>query len=143
MTPQATVSPPSSQALTLPDIEVWHNAYPQRDFWIVTRIPEFTSVCPKTGLPDFGTLTVSYIPDELCLELKSFKYYLLAYRQQGIFYEQLVNRMLDDCVKACQPRLMEIEGAFTPRGGLSTTVVSRYVKDGLDPSQLPAKPSTR
>lgn len=96
---------------------------------IVTTTDEFTSVCPFSGLPDFATVTIAYVPDRLCLELRSLKYYLLSYRDVGIWYEHLVNRMLEDLVRACRPRRMRIEIACRPRGGLSSTVTARYEAD--------------
>jgi len=106
-------------------LETFDNPRPERDYEIVIRCPEFTSVCPKTGLPDFGTITVRYVPDRACIELKSLKLYLVEYRNRGIFYEAAVNAILDDLAKACRPRRMEVEGAFTARGGITTTVVAR------------------
>ncbi len=108
----------------LPSIETWPNQYPGYEIQI--EIPEFTSVCPKTGLPDFGVLSVTYIPDKLCLELKSFKEYLLAYRNLGIFYENVVNRLLADVVRAAQPVEATVVGRFTPRGGLRSTITASY-----------------
>ncbi len=108
----------------LPSIETWPNQF--KGYRITIEIPEFTSVCPKTGLPDFGKLTLSYQPDRLCLELKSFKYYLLAYRDLGIFYENVVNRMLADIVGTIDPVEAEIVGEFTPRGGLRSTVTATH-----------------
>ena len=105
-------------------IETFPNPRPERDYTVEIVCPEFTSVCPKTGLPDFGTLTIRYVPDQACLELKALKYYLLQYRNEGIFYEAAVNRILDDLVAACAPRRMELTGAFTARGGIATTVVA-------------------
>jgi len=106
-------------------LETFDNPRPERDYEIVIRCPEFTSVCPKTGLPDFGTITIRYVPDRSCVELKSLKLYLIGYRNRGIFYEAAVNAILDDLAKACRPRRMEVEGAFTARGGITTTVVAR------------------
>ena len=111
----------------LPEIECWENQYP--DYTIRTVIPEFTSVCPKTGLPDFGVITVEYQPDSYCLELKSLKMYMLSYRQLGIFYENAVNKILGDLTRACRPRWMTVQGEFTPRGGIKTTVVAVYRKN--------------
>lgn len=108
----------------LPPIECWPNQYPRYEITITQ--PEFTCVCPKTGLPDFGTITVRYVPDKLCLELKSFKEYLLGYRALGIFNENVVNRVLRDIVAACRPVSAEVRGEFTPRGGIHTTVVATY-----------------
>jgi len=109
----------------LPEIETWPNQYP-RDYRIDIEIPEFTSVCPKTGLPDSGTLKVSYVPDKLCLELKSLKMYTLAYRNLGIFQENIVNRVLQDLVKACKPRRMEVHGDFAPRGGIYSRITANW-----------------
>ena len=100
----------------------------RRDIQIDIRQPEFTSVCPMTGLPDFGTILIRYQPDERIVELKSLKYYLLQYRNVGIFYEHVVNRILDDLVAVVEPKRMEITGDFTPRGGISTVVTARYEK---------------
>lgn len=107
-------------------IETFPNPRPERDFEIQIRCPEFTSVCPKTGQPDFGEILITYTPAASCIELKSLKYYLQAYRSQGIFYEAVTNRILDDLVGACQPKRMRVTGAFTPRGGISTTVVAEH-----------------
>ena len=108
----------------LPKIECWENQYP--DYTITITIPEFTSVCPKTNLPDFGTITIQYIPDKLCVELKSLKMYLLAYRNLGIFYENAVNRILRDFVKVSKPKRCYLKGEFTPRGGIKTIVEANY-----------------
>lgn len=103
-------------------LETFPNQNPGRDYVIEIVCPEFTSVCPKTGQPDFGTITYQYTPDQLCVELKSLKLYLQSFRNQGIFYENVTNRLLDDFVAACKPRRLKVIGAFTPRGGISTTV---------------------
>ena len=103
-------------------IEVFENKFPDRDYYITHVNEEYTSVCPKTGLPDFGTITINYIPDKFCLELKALKYYFLEFRDKGIFYESVVNHILDDMVKECQPRYMEIIGKFTTRGGMNSTI---------------------
>lgn len=108
----------------LPPIECWPNQFENYEITIV--IPEYTSVCPKTGLPDFGTLTIRYVPDKLCLELKSLKMYILAYRNLGIFYENAVNRILRDVVAACQPKSASVRGEFTPRGGIRSIIEARY-----------------
>lgn len=100
----------------------------RRDIQIEIRQPEFTSVCPMTGLPDFGTILIRYHPDEMIVELKSLKFYLLQYRNVGIFYEHVVNRILDDLVAVVRPKRLEITGDFTPRGGISTVVTARYEK---------------
>lgn len=114
----------SGLADKLPVIECWPNQFPK--YTITIEVPEFTSVCPKTGLPDFGMLTLRYEPDKLCVEMKSFKEYLLQYRNLGIFYENAVNRILRDFVAGCKPVWAEIRGEFTPRGGISTAVTARY-----------------
>lgn len=111
----------------LPAIQCWENQY-KRDYVIKIVLPEFTSVCPKTGLPDFGAITIEYIPNELCLELKSLKYYLLEYRDMGIFMENIANKILDDVVKACKPKVARITGEFTPRGGLKSVIVAEHGK---------------
>lgn len=112
-------------------IETFPNPNPNREYAIKHVNPEFTSVCPKTGLPDYGTITIEYIPDELCLELKSLKYYYLGFRNEGIFYEAVTNKILDELVEACQPLEMIITTEWTPRGGLHSTIVAEYIK-GLD-----------
>lgn len=112
----------------LPEIGTWPNQY--TGYQIKIEIPEFTSICPKTGLPDFGKLTLEYEPDELCLELKSFKFYLLEFRNLGIFYENAVNRILSDVVRAARPVYARLTGEFTPRGGLRSTITAEY--DAID-----------
>ena len=112
--------------LKTPRIDTWKNQYPDRDYTIQIDIPEFTCICPKTGLPDFATIVIKYVPDEECIELKSLKYYTLFFRDIGIFNEHVVNKMLDDFVKSCAPRWMEIFGEFNARGGIKTTVVAEY-----------------
>lgn len=114
------------RSMKLPDIEVWENQYADRNYVVDLTIPEFTCICPKTGLPDFAEIRVSYKPNKVCLELKSLKMYLIAYRQVGIFHEHLVNRLLDDFVKACKPRWMRVEVVMNPRGGIATTVIAEY-----------------
>ena len=108
----------------LPALETWPNQF--RGYVITTRFPEYSSVCPKTGLPDFGTITIQYMPKKDCLELKSLKMYLLAYRDLGIFYENTVNKILRDIVAATHPEWCVVRGEFTPRGGLSTSVFARW-----------------
>jgi 7-cyano-7-deazaguanine reductase len=110
----------------LPEIETFPNQFPGYEIEIV--IPEFTSVCPKTGLPDFGKLTIRYVPDKLCLELKSLKMYELSYRNLGIFYENVVNRFLRDVVAACKPVSATVIGEFTPRGGINSKVTANWSK---------------
>ena len=114
--------------LKLPEIEVWENQYTDRVYTIHIEIPEFTCICPKTGLPDFGTICVNYVPDQWCLELKSLKEYMNSYRNLGIFYENAVNRILRDLVAACKPVSMRVRGDFTPRGGIQSRVEARYTR---------------
>jgi 7-cyano-7-deazaguanine reductase len=114
----------SGVKLSLPAIETWPNQY--RGYEITIVIPEYTSICPRTHLPDFGTITIHYLPDKKCVELKSLKYYILAYRNLGIFYENAVNRILDDLARACRPKWAVVRGEFTTRGGMHTTVEARY-----------------
>lgn len=109
-------------------LETFPNPRPERDFEIAIDCPEFTSMCPKTGLPDFGVIRIRYTPDALCIELKSLKYYLLEFRNQGIFYEAVTNRILDDLVGACRPRRMTVVGDFSARGGITTRVTAEYSK---------------
>ena len=111
-------------------LETFENPFPDREYLIETVCPEFTSICPRTGQPDFGTLTISYIAGRTCYELKSLKIYLQQYRNHGAFYENVTNAILDDLVATTQPRWMKIAGAFTPRGGLRTTVTAEYVTTG-------------
>lgn len=107
-------------------LETFENQFPQRDYSIEIVCPEFTSVCPKTGQPDFGTLTFTYTPDELCVELKSLKIYLQSFRSDGIFYENATNQILDDLVATLAPRRMTLVARFTPRGGITTTVTASH-----------------
>lgn len=109
-----------------PEIETFRNIYSDREYEIRMETTEFSCVCPKTGLPDFATLILTFVPAELCIELKSFKEYLLAYRNQGIFHENVVNKVTDDLVAAIQPRRLRLEGQFNNRGGIQTTVVREY-----------------
>ena len=115
--------------LKTPPIETWENQYPHRDYAIEITHLEFTTVCPKTGLPDFATLRVTYVPDKECVELKSLKEYLLFYRDVGIFHEHVVNKVLEDVVAACQPREVEVIGDFNVRGGIKTVVRASYQKN--------------
>ncbi len=120
-------------------LETFPNEFPGRDYTIEIVCPEFTSMCPKTGQPDFGTIIFDYVPNEKCVELKSLKLYLQRYRNQGIFYEMAVNKILDDFVAACQPRWAEVVGEFTPRGGLSTTVACVFQAGAeMTPPERPA-----
>ena len=114
--------------MTEATLETFPNPKPGREYEIEIRCPEFTSVCPKTGLPDFGEIVIRYVPDDLCLELKALKYYMLSFRNQGIFYEAVTNQILDDLVAACGPRRMSVTGSFSVRGGISTVVRVEYVK---------------
>jgi 7-cyano-7-deazaguanine reductase len=107
-------------------LETFPNQYPDREYTIEIRCPEFTSVCPRTGQPDFGTLTITYVPAQKCVELKSLKLYLLQFRNEGIYYEHVTNRILDDLVAVLAPRRMTLVAAFTPRGGITTTVTATY-----------------
>ena len=128
---KGTQEPDCSIYSVKPELEIFNNPNPQRNYSISISVPEFTSVCPKTGLPDFGTIEIDYVADETCIELKSLKYYFLSFRNRGIFYEAVVNEILDDLVAACQPRFMEITGEFTARGGLSSTIRASYRKEGF------------
>ncbi len=108
------------------EIELFENPRPGRDYHITIRYPEFTSVCPRTGQPDFGEIVIEYCPDKLCIELKSLKFYMQSYRNKGIFYEALTNDILDDLAGLCKPRWMKVFSRFTPRGGITTEVVAEY-----------------
>jgi len=114
------------RSLKTPRIEVWTNQYPEREYSIHLNIPECTCICPKTALPDFLTINVDYSPNKTCLELKSFKMYIISFRDVGIFHEHLVNKILDDIVKASHPRWAKVEGIVNSRGGIQTTVVADY-----------------
>jgi 7-cyano-7-deazaguanine reductase len=107
-------------------LETFTNRHPGRDYIVQHRCPEFTSVCPKTGQPDFGTIRITYVPDRVCVELKSLKLYLQAYRSKGIFYEDVINVILDDLVTAMKPRRLSVEGDFRARGGISSVVTATY-----------------
>ena len=120
----------SGIAAQLPSIECWPNQFPNYDIRISS--PEYTAICPKTGLPDFGTITIHYRPDKLCLELKSLKMYIQAYRNLGIFYENAVNRILRDVVEACAPIYAKVTGEFTTRGGMRSVIEAEYKKAGSD-----------
>jgi 7-cyano-7-deazaguanine reductase len=112
--------------INLPKIECWPNQF--KDYTITITIPEFTSICPKTKLPDSGTIIIKYCPGSLCIELKSLKMYVVAYRNVGIFYENAVNRILQDVVKACSPKWAEVRGEFAPRGGIKSIVEVTYLR---------------
>ncbi len=118
------------------ELEVFKNPNIGRDYTIIHVNPEFTSVCPKTGLPDFGTITVEYVPDQVCVELKSLKYYYLDFRNRGIFYESVINQITDDLVAVLAPRYMKVTGAFTTRGGLHSTIIVEH--RGMRPSEREA-----
>ena len=122
--PDVKISDPKKVKL----LETFDNSFPGRNYLIIHRANEFTSVCPKTGQPDFGIITISYIAKNKCIELKSLKYYLQSFRNEGIFYENVVNRILDDLVSVAKPGWMEVKGEFSVRGGLKTTVTAVYGK---------------
>jgi 7-cyano-7-deazaguanine reductase len=107
-------------------LEVFDNPKPDRDYTIKHVNPEFTSVCPMTGLPDFGTITLEYVPDRLCVELKSLKYYYLDFRNRGIFYEAVTNQILDDLADLLKPRYMKVTGSFSTRGGLHSEIIVEH-----------------
>jgi 7-cyano-7-deazaguanine reductase len=117
---------PPTEAPSAEQLETFPNPAPGRDYTVEIVCPEFTSLCPKTGQPDFGTITYAYTPQDRCVELKSLKLYLQRFRNEGIFYEAVVNRLLDDFVRACRPRRCRVVGAFTPRGGITTSVTCVY-----------------
>ncbi|MDP4173548.1 MAG: preQ(1) synthase [Bacteroidota bacterium] len=110
-------------------LETFRNQYPDRDYTIIHEATEFTSLCPKTGQPDFATITVEYVPDELCVELKSLKLYYQSYRNDGIYYESVTNKILDDLVEVCKPRYMHITAEFNIRGGISSVIEADYEKE--------------
>ena len=112
-------------------LEVFENAYPNRNYSVVHEAPEFTSVCPKTGQPDFATIRIEYVPDKLCIELKSLKFYLNSYRNDGIYFESVTNKILDDLVEVCKPRYMLITAKFNVRGGIGSTVEVEYKNKGF------------
>lgn len=114
--------------LRTPPIDAWKNQYPDKIYTIKLELPEFTCICPKTGLPDFANIVIEYSPAKYCLELKSFKIYTIFYRNIGIFHEHVINKMLEDLVKAVKPRRAKITGVFNPRGGITTTVIREYRK---------------
>jgi len=114
-------------------LEAFPNKYPDRNYQICFEHPEFTSLCPKTGQPDFATIEITYIPDQLCIETKSLKLYFTAYRNHGSFMETITNKILDDLVSVCRPRQMQVVALFNPRGGTSLTVTAEFVKDAAAP----------
>ena len=115
--------------LDIPKMERWKNKYPDRDYTVSIKTDEFTCICPKTGLPDYAAICIDYIPDKYCVELKSLKLYLLAYRNIGIFHEHVINRILDDFISSCKPRSAKIIGEFGSRGGIRTTVSREYERN--------------
>ena len=130
-------------------LQTFANPQPRRDYRIHMEIPEFTCLCPKTGQPDFATLILDYVPDRLCLELKSLKLYIWSYRNEGAFHEAVANRILDDLARAVKPRYMRLAAKFYVRGGIFTTVIAETRKRGwrpqpeLDLTAVPSQPSTR
>jgi 7-cyano-7-deazaguanine reductase len=110
----------------MPELETFDNPHPGRDYVIEHVAPEFTSVCPKTGQPDFGTIRIAYVAGGRCVELKSLKFYLQGFRNCGVFYEDVVNRILDDLVAALEPKWMKVTGSFTPRGGMHSTITAEH-----------------
>lgn len=129
----------NAKIFTMPSstLETFPNPRPERDFEILIECPEFTSVCPMTGLPDFGTIRITYVPDAQCVELKSLKYYLVEFRNKGIFYESATNQILDDLVALLQPRSMTVVGDFSARGGIKTMVKADYRPDQQRPPFSP------
>ena len=115
------------------DLETFANPYPDRDYTIEMECPEFTSICPVTGQPDFGTIQIRYVPDQQCIELKSLKLYIGSFRNKGVYHEAVTNLILDDIVVACEPRFARIEAAFNVRGGTYPTVTVEYREDGWSP----------
>ena len=109
-------------------LQVFANPHPDRDYTIEMECPEFTSICPVTGQPDFGTIRIRYVPDQQCIELKSLKLYLWSYRQEGAFHEAVTNHILDDLVAACAPRQMTVVGDFNVRGGITTVVTAEFAR---------------
>ncbi|MEE4376058.1 MAG: preQ(1) synthase [Candidatus Competibacteraceae bacterium] len=123
-------------------LETFPNPQAQRDYTVRMRVPEFTCLCPKTGQPDFATLTIDYVPDDLCIELKALKLYIWSYRNVGAFHEAVTNRILDDVVAACQPRFVRITGEFNVRGGIYTTVIAEHRNPHWTPPTLVTLPVT-
>lgn len=112
-------------------LETFENEFPNRDYTIIHTAPEFTSLCPKTGQPDFATIDIDYIPDKLCIELKSLKLYLNSYRNEGVFFESVTNRILEDLVKVCSPRYMLVSAEFNVRGGISSVIEAEYESEDI------------
>lgn len=124
--PRKKAAPAAPRPGRLPAVETFPNPEPRREYVVEFEVPEYTAVCPKTGQPDFGTITVVYAPGRKCLEMKSLKLYFFAYRNRGVFYEAAVNAILDDLVASCRPRWMEVTGDFAPRGGMRAVVTARW-----------------
>jgi len=122
------------------ELETFENPQPERDYTIRIRVPEFTCLCPKTGQPDFATLHIEYVPDRLCVELKSLKLYVWSFRDEGAFHEAVTNRILDDLVRAVQPRFMRLTAEFNVRGGIYTTVVAEHRAEGWRAPEVVALP---
>ncbi|MEN8205039.1 MAG: preQ(1) synthase [Pseudomonadota bacterium] len=116
------------------NIDTFPNPHPERDYTVRIRTPEFTCLCPKTGQPDFAILHLEYVPDQACIELKSWKLYIWSFREEGAFHEDITNRILNDLVKACQPRFMRLRAEFNVRGGVYTDVVVEYRHPGWSPA---------
>jgi 7-cyano-7-deazaguanine reductase len=112
-------------------LETFENEFPNRDYTIIHTAPEFTSLCPKTGQPDFATIDIDYIPDKLCVELKSLKLYLNSYRNEGVFFESVTNKILEDLVKVCSPRYMLVSAEFNVRGGISSVIEAEYESEDI------------
>ena len=112
-------------------LETFENEFPNRDYTIIHTAPEFTSLCPKTGQPDFATIDIDYIPDKLCVELKSLKLYLNSYRNEGVFFESVTNQILEDLVKVCRPRYMLVSAEFNVRGGISSVIEAEYESEDI------------
>ena len=112
--------------IEMPNIETWQNQYADKEYTVDITISEFTAICPKTGLPDFAEIQISYVPNERCVELKSLKEYMFAYREIGIFHEHVVNKIMEDFIRDCQPRKVNIVGDFNIRGGIKTVVRANY-----------------
>lgn len=117
-------------------LEVFENKYPNRDYLVTHTAPEFTSVCPKTGQPDFATMIIEYIPNKLCIELKSLKFYLNSYRNDGIYFESVTNKILDDLVEVCKPRYMKLTAKFNVRGGISSVVEAEFKKKNFKHNKI-------
>jgi 7-cyano-7-deazaguanine reductase len=117
------------------ELEIFSNPHPDRDYTIRIRVPEFTCLCPKTGQPDFATLTLEYVPDLLCVELKSLKLYIWSFRDEGAFHEDVTNRILNDLVDACEPRFMRLRAEFNVRGGIYTDVVVEHRQPDWEPQR--------